>query len=505
MLAICAIDKGLGRAERPLTAMRNSISFPVTALRAVSLASLVALLAGCATAPADQTSAVPAGQVRATAAFAPFPEGQWPADAWWLQFGDPQLDTLVTEGLAGSPDIAIAAARMRRADAIAREAAGGLYPRLDAAGAGSLDRRSYNTGFPKEFVPKGWLDSGQVSATASFEPDLWGRNRAAVAAAFSEAEATAIEAREAQLALASTIAAAYFDFARLQAERDIRRDALKVREETLRIVSGKFAAGMETRGSVRQAEAQVAQARSLLGATVQAATERGNQIAALVGAGPDRALALARPALGEAMPARLPPGATTALMARRADIAAARARVEAATGRIAVARADFFPAIRLDAMLGLQALGIGKLLESDSLVGSVGPAVSLPLFRGGALRARYRHAEAGRDEAIAFYNAAVVGAYREVADAVTAQASLVRRLEGAREARAAMEDAYRIARLRYQGGLSNYLDVLAVEDRLLEARLAEATLEAAARGNNVTLIRALGGGYGSGEGQPTDG
>ena len=170
-------------------------------------------------------------------------------------------------------------------------------------------------------------------------------------------------------------------------------------------------------------------------------------------------------------------------------------RAEAAAARIGVARADFFPAIRLNALIGLQSLGIGNLLESDSTFGSAGPAISLPLFHGGALRGRHDAAVAAYDRAGAEYDRAVIEAYRPVADTVASRVMVARRLVEARAALAASEEAYRIARLRYEGGLSAYLDVLAVEDRLLEARRAATAIEADPRALDVALVRALGGGF----------
>ena len=215
----------------------------------------------------------------------------------------------------------------------------------------------------------------------------------------------------------------------------------------------------------------------------------------LVGAGPDRGLAIARPALAADLPVGLPDTVTTDLIGRRPDIAAARERVEAAAKRVAMARADFYPSVRLSAMAGLQAVGIGKLFENNSTFGSAGPAISLPLFHGGALRGRYRGAAASYDEAAASYNQTVLSAYGQVADAVTSRRTLTARLLGARKALAAGEEAYAIAKLRYEGGLSAYIDVLNIEDRLLSVRVAVAELVAAARNTDIVLVRALGGGY----------
>jgi len=457
--------------------------------------ALMLALAACVGVPAPHHAAPDRALPAAEASLPGSPGAQWPGDGWWRDFGDAELAALIEEGLAHAPDLATAAARVRRANAIAGQAGAALLPSLDANGQAMLDKRSYNNGLPKEFMPKGWNDSAQVSLGAAFDPDVWGRNRAALAAATSEARAAGIEQQQARLLLATGIASAWYDLARLHAERDMRAAALDVRNATRKLVAAKLGAGLETRGSLRQAEAGVATAQAALTAADEAIALRRNQLAALAGAGPDRGKALGRPATATARAPGLPEGVTTALIGRRADVAAARARIEAAASRIRVARADFFPAVRLQALIGLQALGIGNLVDADSTFGNVGPALSLPLFHGGALTGRYREAEARFDEAVAQYDGAVVEAYREVADAITAQDAVGRRLAEARAARAASEDAYRIARLRYEGGLSTFLDVLAVEDRLLDARLAVASLEAAQRSIDVALVRALGGGF----------
>jgi len=215
----------------------------------------------------------------------------------------------------------------------------------------------------------------------------------------------------------------------------------------------------------------------------------------LLGAGPDRGLAIARPTLPVPAAQGLPADITTDLVGRRPDIAAARERVQAAASRINVAHADFFPAIRLSAMFGVQALGLGNLFESDATYGRAGPAISLPIFHGGAIQGRYRGARATYDEAVATYDQTVLTAYQQVADAVTSQRAAGQRLAEAQTALAASQDAYDIARQRYDGGLSNYLDVLTVQDRLLQARLAVAGLQASLRSVDIALIRALGGGF----------
>ena len=427
----------------------------------------------------------------------------WPSDKWWIGYGDPQLTTLIEEGLRSSPDVAAAAARFRRATGLAQQAGAALLPTIDVQGQASLDKQSYNQGFPKEFVPKGWLDTGHAAIDLSFDLDLWGRNRAALAAATSDAQAAAVDSQQARMMLTTSIADAYADLARLYAERDIQQRAIDIRTATLRLVTDRVNNGLDTRGDLREAESSVSTARADLAAADEAVALRKNQIAALLGAGPDRGLAIARPAISALAPRGLPGDVTTDLVGRRPDIAAARARAESAASRIKVAHAEFFPAIRLGALIGVQSLGLGKLVSPDSTYGSIGPAISLPIFHGGALSGQYRGARATYDEAVANYDKAVVQAYQEVADAVTSARMLGRRLQDSRSALAASEEAYVIAGLRYRGGLSTYLDVLTVEERLLRAQQSVAQLEARAFTLDIALIRALGGGFSAGNSAST--
>ena len=473
---------------------RNSRFFPRLALGG----SL--LLGGCASIPqqgpaptirsADSFAAAHALAPPAGAATAP----AWPEANWWSAYGDSQLSALIEEGLAGAPDLAAAAARLRAARALAQQAGAARLPSLGVQGSVGENKQSYNNGIPPAFVPKGWNDTGQVAATLEFDPDLWGRNRAALAAATSQAEAARIDLEQARLVLSTNIASAYADLARLTAERVVQARALELRQQTRALVSDRVTTGLDTRGELKQADAAVPASRADLAATDEAIALTRNRIAALLGKGPDRGMEIALP--GVVATARgLPVDVTTDLIGRRPDIAAARARVEAAASRIKVARADFYPAIKLSAMAGFQALGLGNLFDSGSTYGQAGPAISLPLFRGGALQGQYRQARATYDEAVASYDGTVATAFREVADAVASRNALAARLGESRQALAASEQAYAIARQRYEGGLSTYLSVLTVEQQVLQNRMAVADLEARAFSLDVALVRALGGGF----------
>ncbi|MBB5685443.1 NodT family efflux transporter outer membrane factor (OMF) lipoprotein [Sphingobium boeckii] len=467
-----------------------------TPFLAASTLALSLMASGCASVPdLGSPAALRTAETIAASESLPGAGSAWPGEDWWVGYDDPQLAGLIEEGLRNAPDVAAAAARLRRAAGLAQQAGGALLPSVDVRGQGGLNKQSYNNGLPKEFVPKGWLDTGQVVLDLNFDLDLWGKNRAALAAATSEVRAAEIDAQQARLMLTTSIADAYADLARLHAERAIQQRTLELRIATQTLVAQREQNGLETRSSVRQADATASSARANVAAADEAIALRQNQIAALIGAGPDRGLAMTAPRLGALVAQGLPSDVTTDLIGRRPDIAAARARAEAAASRIKVARADFFPALRLSGLIGFQALGLDQLLEKDALYGNVGPAISLPIFHGGSIKGQYRGARATYDEAVANYDAIVLDAYRDVADAVASRRILTQRLVDVRAALAASEDAYAIARQRYDGGLSTYLDVLNIEDRLLAVRQASADLDARAFVLDVALIRALGGGF----------
>jgi NodT family efflux transporter outer membrane factor (OMF) lipoprotein len=198
-----------------------------------------------------------------------------------------------------------------------------------------------------------------------------------------------------------------------------------------------------------------------------------------------------RHAAGFGLPATLP----LDLIGRRPDIVSARLRSEAAASRIGVARADFYPSINLAAVAGLQSVGFGALFQSSSLFTTFGPALRLPIFDGGATKARYRRARADFDLAVATYDATLVGAYREVADAITRKRALATQRDAARQSLRAGQQALTIAELRYRNGIADQLQLLAAEDATLAAQQQVASLDATDIATDIALIRAIGGGF----------
>jgi len=464
-----------------------------------TLAAIVAgaALAGCApnlgTRPTPQPVTAYATERSFTA-----PVAAWPVEDWWTAYGDEQLNTLIKEAVDGAPDIKIAEARLRRALAVSQQAGADLWPTVAAGGKIGPLRQSLNQGFPPEFqslLPHGWHTQARVDAGLQYELDFFGKNRAAFAAARADARAAAVERTAAYLALSTSVASAYADLVRLGADRAAAVDAINVRKQTAHLVSARFKESLENQGQVSQSDSEVAIAETELSAIDGLIAVARNQLAALLGKGPDRGLDIIIPTKSQAVPVGVPASLAADLVGRRPDIVAARLRAEAAAQRIDVANADFYPNVNLSALIGFEALDVEDVFKHGSLIGQVGPALRLPLFTGGKLTGHYRAARADYDEAVAIYDKTLTNALREVADAIVNQRTLNDQLSHAHAALTASENAYRVAGLRYRGGLSRYLDVLTAEDKTLDQRRSVADLEARAFAQNVALIRALGGGF----------
>ncbi|WP_339692290.1 efflux transporter outer membrane subunit [uncultured Parasphingorhabdus sp.] len=466
-------------------------------LRSLPMFAIVLALAGCVSVPETGVKPVIRSAEASDAAQTLAARGDidWPPDQWWRLAGDPQLTSLIEEGLTNSPQVATAGARIRRAEAEVQRVGASRLPTIGAEAEAGIRRQSGNNGIPAQFLPDGWKDYGQTALTFGFDLDLWGRNRAAHAAAISEARAVAVDAAQARLVLSVAITAAYAELGRHYWERDNAEAVLGNRRAVQGLVSLRVRNGLDNRIRLRRADADVANAEQELAAVDESIGLRRNQLAALLGAGPDRGRSITRPPLTPSAPAGVPAGVTTDLIGRRPDIVAARERVEVAASQVKVARAGFFPAVSLRGLLGLQAIGLGNLIDSGSIFGATGPAISLPIFQGGAIKAQYGRANAEYEEAVASYNQVVISAYQQVADAVTQRDAADKRQAAARAALMASEEAAGLVRNRHVAGLASQLDVLASESAVHNLRLAVIGLETYERGATLALIRALGGGF----------
>lgn len=478
----------------------NAMKFPShqksrSALSALLLAALITA-GGCAQIPDLGASATmkPVEQLGSTESFTA-PSAAWPGDNWWQAYGDTQLNSLLEEALRDSPNLAIAQVRLRQAGAMTQAAGAPLMPEVTGSANLNEAKHSYNYLTPRQAVPNGWNDYGVATLNLSWEIDFWGKNRAALAVATSEQQAAQAEVAQTRLVLSASVASAYAELLHLFTVRDTAEAALAMRTKTVELFRKRHQFGLETLASVRQVEARQAAADGQLQVVDETIALQRNRIAALMGAGPDRGRAIVRPLVAFSSGAGLPPNLALDLLGRRPDIVAARLRTEATAKRIDQQKAGFYPSVNILAFAGVQSLGIDKLTRSGSDIGSIGPAISLPIFNTERLQGQLRGAHAEYDAAVFTYNATLANALREVADATTSRKALDGQLTAALAAVSAAEEAHNIVSKRYQGSLATYLDVLTAEDQLILAQRGLADIATRALVLDVAMVRALGGGF----------
>jgi NodT family efflux transporter outer membrane factor (OMF) lipoprotein len=414
---------------------------------------------------------------------------------WWRAFGDDSLNRLIAQALASSPSLKLAQARLARAQAATGVADAASLPQVNAGLDATRQLFTQNGLIPPPLA--GTIrETGTLQLSASWELDFFGKNRAALDAALGTAKAAQADAQAARVLLASQVARSYVQLARLNDQVTVARRMLAQREATLRLVRDRVDAGLDTRLELRQSEGGLPEARQQIVALQEQLALTRNALAALVGQ-PDSGQALGSPTLSTIRNLAFSPLIPADLLGRRADIVAARWRVEASTQDVLYARTQFYPNVNLVAFAGFSSIGLDRLLESGSQQWGVGPALRLPVFEGGRLRANLRGKTAELDAAVESYNASVIEAVHEVADQVASAQSITQQQTEQQAAQAAAESAYEIAVQRYQAGLGNYLQVLAAETPVLQQRRQALDLQARALDTQVALIRALGGGYGN--------
>jgi NodT family efflux transporter outer membrane factor (OMF) lipoprotein len=418
----------------------------------------------------------------------------WPVDDWWHRFGDPQLDTLVDEALAGSPSLQVAEARLRAAQGRALAARAALAPTETVDASINRQRFPENGLYPPPLGGNFWTQ-GQATLDLSYDLDFWGHNRALAAAARSGVAAAEADRAAARLALAVAVAEAYIQLDLQYALLDVTNDNLKQQQSILDLTRQRVAAGLENTARVKQSEGTVALTRAAV-AYVQANIELArNQLADLVAAGPDRGQQVTRPKLAAPENLALPSVLPAELLGRRPDIVAARAQVESAAHGVKAAEAEFYPDVNLMAFAGFQSFGLTQLFDWSDRVAGIGAALSLPVFNRAALRGGLYSSQAQVDQSVAQYNQTLLDAIRQVADVVVNWRAL--ELESV-EQQSALEDAQRSYDLttdRYRAGLDNYLSVLSAQNQVLTAQGLGAELQARRLSYSVDLVRALGGGY----------
>lgn len=414
-------------------------------------------------------------------------------EAWWREFGDEQLNRLVEQALRSNPSLKIAQARIARAQAGADLSAAASGPQLNA-GLDATRQKFTATGMVPPPLAGAVNETATLQMSGSWELDFFGKNRAALEAALGAARAAQADASAAHTLLASTVTRNYFQLLSLNEQLGLARRVLAQREQLVRLVKERFDAGLDTRQELIQSEGALPEARQQIEALHEQMNLAEHALSALLGT-PGQALALALPEQSAVKSSILATSLPSDLLGRRADIAAARWRVEAALQDVSSARSQFYPNINLVAFAGVSSLGLDRLMGAGSEQWGLGPALRLPLFDGGRLRANLRGRTADLDAAIESYNARVIDALREVTDHLASAQSLQRQQVEQRAAQASAQQAYRLTQERQQAGLLNLLSVLNAETTVLNQRRQAVDLTARVLDNRVALLRALGGGY----------
>lgn len=464
---------------------------------AAAAVAVLALLAGCASdgglrpsATLDHADALAASGVTSRLAVTP---AAWPAPDWWRRYGDAQLDAMMSEALAHSPSLRMAAARVRQAAALSSLAEASLSPQMNGAARSGRQRFSEHSNVPKPLAGS-WNWSNEASLNFSYELDFWGKNQAGVDAALGRRYAAEVEAQAAQLMLAVAVTQSYLKLSQLHAQRALFESVLRRREAILSLTRQRVAAHLDAEAELKQAELGIPVAHGDIAASSEAIALLQTQLAALMGQGPDRGARIAQPQLHVVRPAQLPGNLPSELIARRPDVVAQRWRVEALRSDIAVAKAQFYPSFNLAALAGLQTLGFERFFNAGSGIANAGSSMSLPIFDGGRLRSNLALRNADYDLAVEGYNLVLVDAVRDVASQLVSMQWLQQRSSLQAQATATAQQAHALALQRYQAGLGNYLQVLASELQLLAQQRSQIELDTRAFELDLQLVRALGGG-----------
>jgi outer membrane protein, multidrug efflux system len=458
----------------------------------------LAALAGCAVGPNYQRPAVDAPAAYRTSPAdtnAPAGTNAFADLGWWEVSPDPQLTAYLTEALTNNWDIKIAAARVLQAQAALSAARSQYFPTINAGGDLVTSRASQNGPNP---VPAG-VDPQQgygdvFASMPSYEIDLWGKIRRANEAARARLLATEDAQRVVRQTLVAEVATAYLDLLELDYELQIAQRTLGARTNSLTLTVAREEGGVSAMQDVAQAKILVYGAEASIVDIERRREQQENALCILLGRNPG---AVQR---GEAFTAQrlrmeVPAGLPSSLLERRPDIRFAEQLMVAANADIGQAKAAFYPQLTLTGFFGYQSVALSDLFTSASRTWQFGPALTLPLFTGGRLRANLKITRAQYEEALATYQKAVQNAFREVSDGLIAY-QRTREFRARQEQRTqANREATELAYIRYDGGVTSYLEVLYNEQELFSAELNLAQARLNELLSVVQLYRALGGGW----------
>ena len=474
----------------------GAMRLAMTSLRKEGLACLICLLSlsGCtAWAPPAQDPPVAVWSDPGALGLGPSASGSPLEAQWWRAYGSPTLDALMAQAVAQSPSLQVAQARWRRA-AASIEAAEALNRPQAWASVDALHQRYTAKGLVPPPIAGSVQDTGTVQAQVAWEFDFFGKNQAALDAALGQAKAAQADAAAARIFLQTQVARTYLRGASFYSLLRIAQRTLAQRQEVLSLVRARFQAGLDSEVELKQAESALPDIRTQVEALQEQIELTHHALAALVGGAvpPSQFTAVEMSAL---RPLQVPNVLPADLLARRPDVLAAQWRVQAALSEQKLAQAQFYPNVNLVAFVGLSSLGLDRLLQSGSQQWGVGPALRLPLFDTGRLRANLQGKSAELDAAVHSYNAAVLDAVKEVVDPLTSLRTLAQQQAQQAQALGIAQRTHELARQRRDAGLTPTLQVLLAESNVLQQQRAELELQARLLDVQVSLVRALGAGF----------
>jgi hydrophobe/amphiphile efflux-1 (HAE1) family protein/NodT family efflux transporter outer membrane factor (OMF) lipoprotein len=467
-------------------------------LMVAAIVVCASVMNACAVGPRYVTplTTVPAAyKEQSSAAQAPLeparPADQMPRRAWWEQFGDTQLNDLEMTLMRSNPGITQAEAHFRQARALVRQDRAAYFPTITASTSIARSRPGAVTGTG---IQSGTTRTEySLSADASWEADLWGRIRQSVAAGTSTAQATAADLENTRLSLTAELAADYFELRSLDAELALFDQTITAYQRADTLTRNQYNAGIVSRADVEQAATQLTSAQAQATDVRLQRAQIEHAIAVLAGEAPASLSLAAMPLAGD--PPSIPAEVPSQLLERRPDIAAAERRVAAANAQVGVASSAFFPAVTLGAIGGFEASRLQDWLSWPTRFWSVGPALAVTLFDGGARRGAKSAALAAYDESVGAYRQIVLAAFQDVEDNLAAERLLAEEGSQQSAAVAAAQRALDISLNQYRAGLVSYLQVATQQTALLSNQRAALAVTARRFGATVQLVRALGGGW----------
>lgn len=416
-----------------------------------------------------------------------------PKGNWWLIFNDPTLNSLEDSALKANQDLKAAMARVEEARAVARVARSELLPNISLDPSLNRTRHSANQVPPVDTLTANTIS---VPLDLSYEIDLWGRVRRSFESARAEAQASLAAYHSILLTLQADVAQNYFGLRALDVELATLTSTVNLRGEQLRLVRSRFEGGIGSNLDVARAETELATTEAEAAGLERQRGQMENSLGILAGVNPSQFKI--EPLTGanwNPEPPIIPAGLPAELLERRPDVAEAERQLAAANARIGVAKAAFFPVVRLTGSGGYLSGDVDNLFNWESRVWSIGPSVSLPVFAGGRNRANLERSRAAFEEAVARYRQQILVAFGDIESSLLAIACLSKQAAAQSRAVASSRKAADLASDRYRSGIVSYLEVVDANRERLQAERAQAQLTGERLVVSVQLVKALGGGW----------